>query len=570
MNQLGRSSVKTPPEGLDKGLWFVPLGGSGEIGMNLNLYGCDGYWIVVDLGVTFGDESIPGVDVVMPDPDFIAERKNKLLAIVLTHAHEDHLGAVAYLWPKLGCPVYATPFTAEFLRNKLTETGLRDLVPLVEVELGGRIEIGPFDIEYISLTHSIPEPNGLAIRTPHGMVMHTGDWKFDPQPLIGAATDYNTLEALGDEGVLAMIGDSTNVFSEGESGSESDVREVLVEVIGKQSGRVAVGCFASNLARLASIAHAAEINGRHVSLVGASLWRIAATARKTGYLPDEINFYEAKDAAHLPRDKVLYICTGSQGESRAALNRIATHRHRDVALEEGDTVLFSSRVIPGNEKSILRLQNQLASLGVKIITARDEPIHVSGHPARGEMRRMYQMIRPHTAIPVHGEHLHMRAHASLAKECQVPQVLTVENGSTVRLGPGEPVLAGEVWAGRMSWEGNHVVPFWNPILRDRKKILFNGSVFVSLVLEEDGHLAEDAMVSVVGIPDPLVSGSSTIQAQESTETLEQVIENAIVRLPGRARRNNEAVEEVVRRCVRRIFSIEQDRKPLTRVHIVRI
>ena len=443
MSHPKRPNDSSPPKGLDQGLWFVPLGGSGEIGMNLNLYGCDDQWIMVDLGVTFGDESIPGVDVVMPDPDFIAERKDKLLAIVLTHAHEDHLGAVAYLWDRLECPVYATPFTAEFLRRKLPETGIDKLVELIEVPLGGKLNIGPFDLEYITLTHSIPEPNALAIRTPHGTVMHTGDWKFDPDPLIGEVTDFTALEALGDEGVLAMVGDSTNVFSEGEAGSEADVREALTEVIGKCTGRVAVGCFASNLARVESIARAAEANGRHVSLAGASLWRVTATARQTGYLVDDIIFYEAEDAAHLPGDKVLYICTGSQGEPRAALNRIAFGSHRDVGLEEGDTVIFSSRIIPGNEKAILKLQNQLARMGVEIITARDAPIHVSGHPARDEMRKMYQMIRPHTAIPVHGEHLHMRAHAALAKECQVPQALLVENGSTVRLAPGDPVVAGE-------------------------------------------------------------------------------------------------------------------------------
>lgn len=562
MSRPKRPNDSSPPKGLDQGLWFVPLGGSGEIGMNLNLYGCDDQWIMVDLGVTFGDESIPGVDVVMPDPDFIAERKDKLLAIVLTHAHEDHLGAVAYLWDRLECPVYATPFTAEFLRRKLPETGIDKLVELIEVPLGGKLNIGPFDLEYITLTHSIPEPNALAIRTPHGTVMHTGDWKFDPDPLIGEVTDFTALEALGDEGVLAMVGDSTNVFSEGEAGSEADVREALTEVIGKCTGRVAVGCFASNLARVESIARAAEANGRHVSLAGASLWRVTATARQTGYLADDIIFYEAEDAAHLPGDKVLYICTGSQGEPRAALNRIAFGSHRDVGLEEGDTVIFSSRIIPGNEKAILKLQNQLARMGVEIITARDAPIHVSGHPARDEMRKMYQMIRPHTAIPVHGEHLHMRAHAALAKECQVPQALLVENGSTVRLAPGDPVVAGEVWAGRMSWEGDRAVPFWDPMLRDRKKIFFNGSVVVSLVLEDDGRLAADAEVSVLGIPDPLADDGPTALAEE--------IESAVERMRGKSRRDDDAVEEAVRRCVRRLFSMEQSRKPLTRLHIARV
>lgn len=550
------------PQGMNEGLWFVPLGGSGEIGMNLNLYGCDGQWLMVDLGVTFGDDTIPGVDVVMPDPDFIVERKEKLAGLVLTHAHEDHLGAVAYLWPKLECPVYATPFAAEFLRRKLFETGLQDRLEITTIPLGGRFSVGPFELEFITLTHSIPEPNALAIRTHHGLLLHTGDWKFDPDPLIGDVTDFAALEALGREGVLAMIGDSTNVFSEGEAGSEGDVRVALTELIGKQTGRVAVGCFASNLARVESIARAAEANDRHVCLVGASLWRITETARKTGYLPEDLRFYEAEDAAHLPNDKVLYICTGSQGEARAALNRIAFDSHRDVKLDDGDTVIFSSRVIPGNEKAISKLQNQLAKLGVDIITSKQAQIHVSGHPARGEMRRMYQMIRPHTAIPVHGEHLHMRAHSELAKECQVPKAILVENGSTVRLAPGDPEVVGEVWSGRMAWEGDRAVPFWDPMLRDRKKIFFNGSVVVTLVLDEEGHLASDAQVAVLGIPDPL--------ADDGEDALAVEIEHAVERMRGKARRDDHAVEEAVRRCVRRLFSMEQRRKPLTRVHIARI
>ena len=550
------------PKGLNKGLWFVPLGGSGEIGMNLNLYACDGQWIMVDLGVTFGDESIPGVDVVMPDPDFIAERKDKLIGLVLTHAHEDHLGAVAYLWPKLECPVYATPFAAEFLRRKLPEAGLQNILPLTEIPLGGNLKLGPFDIEFISLTHSIPEPNGLAIRTPYGIVMHTGDWKFDSDPVIGEVTDFAALESVGDEGVLAMVGDSTNVFSAGESGSEGDVAVALTELIGKLQGRVVVGCFASNLARVESVARAAMANGRHVSLVGASLWRVTDTARKTGYLSDDITFYEAGDAAHFPDDKVLYICTGSQGEARAALTRIAFGTHRDVTLNEGDTAVFSSRVIPGNEKSIMKLQNQLAKMGVEIITAKDAPIHVSGHPARDEMRRMYSLIRPHTAIPVHGEHMHMRAHAELAKECQVPHTVLVENGAAVRLAPGDPEVMGEVWSGRMSWEGDRAIPFWDPMLRDRKKMFYGGSVVVSLVLEEDGRLASDALVSVLGVLDPL--------ADEGSDALAEEVESAVEQIGGKSRRDDGVIDDAVRRCIRRIFSGGQAGKPLIRVHITRI
>ena len=559
--KTNKSKLKAP-KGLNKGLWFVPLGGSGEIGMNLNLYACDGQWIMVDLGVTFGDESIPGVDVVMPDPDFIAERKHQLIGLVLTHAHEDHLGAVAYLWPKLQCPVYATPFAAEFLRRKLSEAGLQNILPLTEIPLGGNLKLGPFDMEFISLTHSIPEPNALAIRTPYGIVMHTGDWKFDSDPVIGEVSDFAALESVGDEGVLAMVGDSTNVFSAGESGSEGDVAVALTELIGKLQGRVVVGCFASNLARVESVARAAMANGRHVSLVGASLWRVTDTARKTGYLSDDITFYEAGDAAHFPDDKVLYICTGSQGEARAALTRIAFGTHRDVILNEGDTAVFSSRVIPGNEKSIMKLQNQLAKMGVEIITAKDAPIHVSGHPARDEMRRMYSLIRPHTAIPVHGEHMHMRAHAELAKECQVPHTVLVENGAAVRLAPGDAEIMGEVWSGRMSWEGDRAVPFWDPMLRDRKKMFYGGSVVVSLVLEEDGRLASDALVSVLGVLDPL--------ADQGSDALAEEVESAVEKIRGKSRRDDVVIDDAVRRCIRRLFSGGQAGKPLIRVHITRI
>ena len=561
MNRSFPDTLKSDfPKGLDQGLWFVPLGGAGEIGMNLNLFACDGQWLMVDLGVTFGDETIPGLDLVMADPSFIVERREKLAGLIVTHAHEDHVGAVAHLWPQLKCPVYATPFCAAFLQYKLKEAGLDGQVPVTVVPLGGRVEIGPFSVDFITLTYSIPEPNALAIRTRHGTIFHTGDWKFDPDPLVGEVTDYAALNAVGDAGVLALIGDSTNVFSEGEAGSEAEVRTSLIELFARYTGRIAVGCFASNVARLESICRAAKANGRHVALVGQSLWRIAETARRTGYLAPDLTFYEAEDAAHLPRDKVLYICTGSQGEGRAALMRIASGQHQDVALEEGDVVVFSSRVIPGNEKAIAKVQNHLAKLGVEIVTTRDHFIHVSGHPARDELRRMYQMIRPAIAIPVHGEAMHMRAHAILAKECQVPQTVSVENGTAVKFENGKARIAGTVWSGRLALEDGAVVPFASAMLRDRKRMFYEGAAVATVVLDEDGEVLGEPEVAVLGMADPLEG--------RRDRGWDFILSTAVNRLPRKARRDDDAVEEVVRAGVRKVFAPR--RKPVVKVHIIRV
>ncbi len=415
---------------------FVALGGANEIGMNLSLYGCAGDWLILDCGVTFGDNSQPGLDVVMPDPAFIAERRDRLLGIVATHAHEDHIGAIPYLWPQLRCPVWATPFTASLLHAKLVEVGLADKVKINVVPMSGRFTIGPFDLELVTLTHSIPEPNAVVLRTAAGTVLHTGDWKLDPDPLIGEPADEVALRRLGDEGVLAMICDSTNALRPGSSGSEADLRRSLTELVGRYDARVAVACFASNVARLETIAHAAAAHGREVALVGRSLWRMDKAARENGYLADLPSFLTEDEAAYIPRDRIVMICTGSQGEPRSALARIARDDHPSVELEPGDVVIFSSRIIPGNEKSIGRLQNALARLGIEIVTELDHFVHVSGHPARDELVRMYQMIRPQIAIPVHGEARHLIAHAHLAGECQVPQPLIVENGDMVRLGRG--------------------------------------------------------------------------------------------------------------------------------------
>jgi ribonuclease J len=402
-------------------LVFLPLGGSNEIGMNFNLYGYgpphDRKWIIVDLGVTFGDQTTPGVEIILPDPTFIEERAKDILGIVLTHAHEDHIGAVGWLWPRLRAPLYATPFTAFLLREKLREKGLLERARITEIPLNGGVSLGPFELTLLTLTHSIPEPNGVAIRTPLGTVLHTGDWKIDPDPLTGPVTDEAAIRALGDEGVLAMVCDSTNVFVDGEAGSEADVRRTLNALIGQLKGKVAAACFASNVARMDTIIRAGEAAGRTVCLVGRSMIRMAAAARSVGLLEGVGPFVSDIEAARFPDDRILYLCTGSQGEVRAALARIAAGTHPHVKLGKGDSCVFSSRIIPGNEIPIRNMQNKLADLGVRLYTERDHPgIHVSGHPCRDELKRMYQWARPHIAVPTHGERRHLLEHAALAKD----------------------------------------------------------------------------------------------------------------------------------------------------------
>ena len=424
-------------------LVFLPLGGSNEIGMNFNCYGYGPAekrkWIIVDVGVTFGDQTTPGVDIILPDPTFIEARADDILGIVLTHAHEDHIGAMGWLWPRLRAPIYATPFTAFLLREKLRERGCLDEANITEVPLGGNITIGPFEVGLITLTHSIPEPNGLSIRTPLGTILHTGDWKIDPDPILGGVTDEDAIRRLGDEGVLAMVCDSTNVFVDGEAGSEAGVRVQMNALVSTLKGRVAVACFASNVARMHTAIHAAQANGRQVCLVGRSMIRMAAAAAHVGLFRDIAPFVSEQVAGNLPHDKVLYLCTGSQGEGRAALSRIADNSHPHVRLGKGDHCIFSSRVIPGNEVPIRNLQNALADRGVRLYTDRDHPgIHVSGHPCRDELKAMYQWARPRIAVPTHGERRHLLEHAALARDLQVAETVTPRNGDMSALRPAWP------------------------------------------------------------------------------------------------------------------------------------
>src|SRR5713101_8141765 len=509
-------------------LFFVALGGAGEIGMNLNLYGYGGDWLMLDCGVTFGDDSQPGIEVVMPDPAFIVERRERLLGIVATHAHEDHIGAIPYLWTQLRCPIWATPFTASLLRAKLVEAGIADKVRINVVPMSGRCTIGPFDLELVTLTHSIPEPNAIALRTPVGTVLHTGDWKFDPDPLIGSTSDEAALTRLGDEGVLALIGDSTNALRPGSSGSEADLRRSLTDLIGRYDARVAVACFASNVARLETIARAAAAHGRDVAMVGRSLWRIDKAARENGYLADLPRFLTEDEAGYIPRDRVVLICTGSQGEPRAALSRIARDDHPNIVLETGDVAIFSSRIIPGNEKAINRLQNALVRLGVEIVTEEDHFVHVSGHPARDELVRMYQMVRPKIAVPVHGEARHLIAHAQLAGECQVQQPLVIQNGDMVRLTATGAAVVDEVPVGRLASDGKGLLPLDGAALKDRRRVTFNGSAVATLVLDRQGRLIAPATISLIGMVEPSV-------AEAVAPALRNAVERALDELPAGAR-----------------------------------
>jgi len=563
MNDLTLQAGTEPEYRDPNALYFVPLGGTGEIGMNLNVYGYAGDWLIIDCGVTFGDDTQPGIEVVMPDPGFIVERRDRLLGIVATHAHEDHIGAIPYLWTQLRCPVWATAFTASLLRAKLAEAGLVGQVKINVVPLSGQFTIGPFNLELITLTHSIPEPNAIALRTPVGTVLHTGDWKFDPDPLIGATADETALRRIGDEGVLALIGDSTNALRPGVSGSEADLRRSLIELIGRYDARVAVACFASNVARLETIARAAAVHGREVALVGRSLWRIDKAARENGFFADLPRFLTEDEAGYIPRGRIVLICTGSQGEPRSALARIARDDHPHIVLETGDVVIFSSRIIPGNEKAINRLQNGLVRLGVEIVTEEDHFVHVSGHPARDELVRMYQMVRPRVAIPVHGEARHLIAHAQLAGECQVPQPLVIQNGDVVRLAAAGASVVDEVTVGRLASDGRGLLPLHGTALKDRRRVTFNGTAVATLVLDRHGRLAAPVTMSVIGVVE---RGA----ADAAAPALCSAIERAVDELPTGSRRDDEVVRDAVQRALRRTLNERFGKRPLVEIHLVRI
>ena len=554
----------------DPGLYFVPLGGAGEIGMNLNLYGIlhqgRESWIAVDVGVTFGDTRTPGVDLIMADISFIEERRDKLLGIVLTHGHEDHVGALAALWPRLEAPVYATPFTAALIKSRLLEAGIYGRVPMHVVPLGSGIRLDPFKIELITLTHSIPEPNGLAIRTPLGNILHTGDWKIDPDPVIGETTDEEALKRLGAEGVLAMVCDSTNVFEHGEAGSEADVEGAMHDAIGGCEGRVFVTSFASNVARLETIARAAQKHGRRVALAGRSMRRIVGAAQDTGYLQGLPPFLSEEQGAAAARGKILFLCTGSQGVPESALPRIAMGTHRVLRMSEGDRIIFSSREIPGNEKDIARLYNLLAERGVEVLTPKHDPkLHISGHPCRDELASMYRWVRPKIAIPVHGERRHMKEHASLARDLQVPLAIVPTNGAIIHLAPGEASQVGGARNGRLYLDGQILLPADHKgIMREREELAKNGVLAVSLMLDADGFPLDEAMVSFCGIP------GEDAEGVEMREHVLDAIDEAFELMEKQRTRRREAVHKMLKRFILNVFRRRWGKIPYLHLHIQRV
>ncbi len=541
-------------------LAFLPLGGTGEIGMNLNLYRCANTWLAVDCGMGFGGAENPEVDIMVPDPAYIAERRDRLAGLVITHAHEDHIGAVAWLWPQLRCPIYATPFAAAVLRRKLGEAQLVNQAKITIIQPGGSFRLGPFDLTFIRMAHSIPESQALVIRTPAGIVLHTGDWKLDESPLVGPRTDEAALRALGDEGVLAMVCDSTNAMVEGASGSEGEVRESLAELIASLRGRVAVTCFASNVARVESVALAARAAGRSVAIVGRSLRNLEAAARECGYLKGIPPFLTEDDVADIPDDNLVILITGSQGEPRSALARVAQDTHPRVELGEGDTVVFSSRMIPGNERAIGTVQDNLVRRGVTVLTDNDHFVHVSGHPARDELKRLYALVRPRISVPVHGEWRHLSAHAALAQELGITPIL-VEDGDILSLAPGRPEVVDSAPVGRLVVDGNRLVPLQGSVMGARRRMLFNGVVIASLAVDEAGRLRGAPRLSAPGLFDP---------EDPETDRILRDFADSIADLPSNLRRDDESLIEAAKSALRKALGRRLQKRPLVDVHLLRV
>jgi len=547
---------------------FCPLGGSGEIGMNMNLFAYGNSenrkWIIVDIGVTFADDAIPGVDLIYPDPGFIVDKKNDLLGLVLTHAHEDHIGAIAHIWPKLLCDVYATPFTSVLIKEKFKEKKIDLGNRLKVVELNGNISLGPFKIEFVTLTHSILEPNGLSITTPSGTILHTGDWKIDPNPLIGEKINEKKLKIIGDKGILAMICDSTNVFSPGRAGSESDVRDNLLKIMQNITNRVIVTSFASNVARMESIFYCAKKTGRKISLVGRSMHRIYKAAKQCGYLKNLIEPIDPREAKKLERKKILYLCTGSQGEPNGAMMRISNYTHPDVNIETGDTVIFSSKIIPGNEKKLYKLHNQLAKNGIDVISEENEFVHVSGHPNRDDLKDMYNWVKPKSVIPVHGEHRHMIEHINFAKEMQIPYPVQVENGDVVQLYPGtKPVVIDKAPVGRLLVDGKISVGEDSQSIKERINISFNGFLEITILINSDGLLAKNPIISYKGIPNHQ-------EGEDFVYDLEDKIRRICKTFSLKNSKQEKNLIEALRIDCRKTVKEKTGKKPYTNVNLVRI
>lgn len=548
-------------------LVFAPLGGVGEIGMNFALYGYGPAsrreWIIVDVGVTFPDASLPGVDLVMPDTRFIESEVHNLRGIVITHAHEDHYGALLDLWPKLKVPVWMTPFSAGLLEAKRQSENGKAKVPVTIYRAGETFEVGPFTIEAVPVTHSIPEPVSLAITTPLGTVVHTGDWKIDPAPEIGPMTDEARFRALGDKGVLALVCDSTNALRDGDSPSEQAVGEGLRGVIEKAPGRVAVTTFSSNVGRIRSIAEAARDAGRQVLVLGRSLKRVIEVAEELGYMSGLPEFISEEDYGYIPRENLVIICTGSQGEARAALAKLARDEMKTVALSPGDIVVYSSRTIPGNEKAILEIKNLLIDQGVKIIEDGDALVHVSGHPRRSELRRMYEWTRPRIAVPVHGEAAHLVAHGALASAAGVPEVAQIRDGDMLRLAPGSAEIIDQLPFGRVYKDGKLIGNDEEMGIRERRKLSFAGHVAVNVVLDDRYELSGDPDIVAIGVAHMDVDG------EDMEDLMLDAAIGAVDSIPRARRKDLDLVQEAVRRAVRAAANEAWGKKPLVTVFVTR-
>jgi ribonuclease J len=548
-------------------LVYCSLGGAGEIGMNLNLFGYgkpgEYKWIIVDIGVTFSDDNIPGIEVILPNPEFIANQKENLLGIVLTHAHEDHVGAIAHLWPMLECPIYATPFTAAIVREKFKEKKINIGSHLKIVKLGGNVKLGAFDIDYVTLTHSILEPNGLAITTPEGVILHTADWKIDEDPLIGEKTDVKKLTELGKKGVLAMVCDSTNIFNLGSSGSESLVRTGLLTVLEKMKNRIVITSFASNVARMETVFKVAEKIGRHVCLVGRSMNRIYELARQCNYLQDIKVPIDVRDSKKIPKNKMVFLCTGSQGEQRAALARIANGTHPDLHLEKDDNVIFSSRIIPGNEKRLYKIFNDFSKSEINVLSEENSMIHVSGHPAREDLKKMYNWVKPKILIPVHGEQRHMAEHINFAKEMGVKFPIKVSNGEIIRLAPGEPQVVDKVTSGRVYLDGKVLIDNDSPVLKERRNMAANGYMEITVLISKNGQIKNNPIITLKGIP----------FIEEDASEIEYDLEDVVMDTCKSFNLNNSKQEknliDTLKGNCRKLINDKSGKKPFVNINLVR-
>ena len=549
-------------------LIFCPLGGSGEIGMNMNLYSYgkpdNQKWLIVDIGVTFADDTLPGIDLIYPDPGFIIDKKNDLLGIILTHAHEDHIGAIAHIWPQLKCNIYATPFTSVLIKEKFKEKKIEIGNNLKIVDLNGTIKLDPFTIEFVTLTHSILEPNGLSIKTPVGTILHTGDWKCDPNPLIGNTINENKLKQIGEQGVLAMICDSTNVFNPGRAGSEFDVRQSLLKIMQNKNKRIIVTSFASNVARMETIFYCAKKIERQISLVGRSMHRIYKAARQCGYLNNVIDPIDPREAKTISKEKIVYLCTGSQGEPMGAMMRIANYVHPDVFIEEGDTVIFSSKIIPGNEKKLYNLHNHLVKNGIEVISEENEFVHVSGHPNQEDLKDMYNWVKPKSIIPVHGEHRHMMEHINFAKEMQVPYPVQIENGDIVQIYPGEePHVIDKAPVGRMYVDGNISISEDSQSIKERKNLANNGYLEVTIIINNKGKAVKNPIISFKGLPIESQNDDFIFDLEDRVKKTSRTFSL------NNTKQENILIEELKKSC-RKLVKEKTAKRPYTNINLVRV